>query len=419
VTRGGVTEYKHYIPAGSSALALHARRTNATNATYYVTGDQLGSATAVMAAAGNRVANWSFSAFGSRRGSAWQDVPSNDDWNQITATTRRGFTGHEHLDNLSLVHMNGRVYDPKIGRFMSADPVYVGNLARPQSLNPYSYVTNNPLTFTDPSGFTVELCGDNRDCIDVIWRKPLSDITGADRRQYADAFGLFGRYAGWYEGMAIDNSLGTVLAAADRIGNAGGQLGAILRSMLMPGAGSPAQPVTPRPGSTPSSGSSNGPLAPEPSQDDSLRTDIDGGSLGGGLLLFQVGWARDDLGGGAGYIGFGIDVTVNSYLQLDIGAYTTITYQESGGAYLGLLQATASGGLQGGPSRSGLYWGETAWYRELNIGVGQSVGGSVSGRNDPFSIAVGSGRRGLGIGYMNAEGRITRWGYVTPPLHVP
>ncbi|WKZ13598.1 MAG: hypothetical protein QY320_06465 [Gammaproteobacteria bacterium] len=58
MTRGGVTEYKHYIPAG----------------------------------AGNLMVNLSFSAFGSRRGSAWQDVPSNDDWNQITATTRRGFT---------------------------------------------------------------------------------------------------------------------------------------------------------------------------------------------------------------------------------------------------------------------------------------------------------------------------------------
>jgi len=61
VTRGGVTEYKPYISVG----------------------------------AGNRVANLSFSAFGSRRGSAWQDVPSNDDWNQITVTTRRGFTEHE------------------------------------------------------------------------------------------------------------------------------------------------------------------------------------------------------------------------------------------------------------------------------------------------------------------------------------
>ena len=34
----------------------------------------------------------------------------------------RGFTGHEHLDSVSLIHMNGRVYDPVLGRFLSADP---------------------------------------------------------------------------------------------------------------------------------------------------------------------------------------------------------------------------------------------------------------------------------------------------------
>jgi len=153
VTRGGVTEYKHYIPAGRSSTALHTRRSNGTSATYYLTRDHLGSGTAVMDANGASLANLSFGALGSRRGAAWQDVPSTDDWTQITATTRRGFTGHEHLDNLSLIHMNGRAYDPKLGRFLSGDPVYVGNPADPQSLNPYSYAGNRPLSATDPTGF--------------------------------------------------------------------------------------------------------------------------------------------------------------------------------------------------------------------------------------------------------------------------
>jgi RHS repeat-associated protein len=38
-------------------------------------------------------------------------------------TTDRGFTMHEHLDEMGVIHMNGRVYDPLIGRFMSADPL--------------------------------------------------------------------------------------------------------------------------------------------------------------------------------------------------------------------------------------------------------------------------------------------------------
>src|SRR5689334_18144094 len=48
--------------------------------------------------------------------------------------------------------MNGRVYDPSIGRFMSADP-FVQAPLNSQSLNRYSYVFNNPLSFADPSGF--------------------------------------------------------------------------------------------------------------------------------------------------------------------------------------------------------------------------------------------------------------------------
>jgi len=50
------------------------------------------------------------------------------------------------------MHMNGRVYDPMIGRFMSVDPVYQAP-TNSQSVNPYSYVMNNPLSLVDPSGY--------------------------------------------------------------------------------------------------------------------------------------------------------------------------------------------------------------------------------------------------------------------------
>lgn len=49
--------------------------------------------------------------------------------------------------------MNGRVYDPTLGRFLSVDPVFQAP-TNGQSLNPYSYVLNNPLSLTDPSGYT-------------------------------------------------------------------------------------------------------------------------------------------------------------------------------------------------------------------------------------------------------------------------
>ncbi len=64
----------------------------------------------------------------------------------------RGYTGHEHLPGFELVNMNGRMYDPVVGRFLSPDPILQspGNL---QNYNHYSYVLNNPLKYTDPSGY--------------------------------------------------------------------------------------------------------------------------------------------------------------------------------------------------------------------------------------------------------------------------
>ncbi|VVH57833.1 Rhs family protein-like precursor, partial [uncultured Gammaproteobacteria bacterium] len=70
----------------------------------------------------------------------------------IPALTNRGFTGHEHIDEMGLIHMNGRVYDPQIGRFLSADP-YIQAPYNTQSYNRYSYVMNNPLKYTDPDGY--------------------------------------------------------------------------------------------------------------------------------------------------------------------------------------------------------------------------------------------------------------------------
>ena len=63
----------------------------------------------------------------------------------------RGYTGHEHIDGLGLINMNGRMYDPLLGRFLSPDP-YVQAPSDPQNYNRYSYCLNNPLKYTDTSG---------------------------------------------------------------------------------------------------------------------------------------------------------------------------------------------------------------------------------------------------------------------------
>ncbi len=65
--------------------------------------------------------------------------------------TTRGYTSQEEIPSVCLVNMNARLYDPQIGRFMAADSV-VQNPYDAQDLNRYTYVVNNPLSETDPTG---------------------------------------------------------------------------------------------------------------------------------------------------------------------------------------------------------------------------------------------------------------------------
>jgi len=63
----------------------------------------------------------------------------------------RGYTGHEHLLGVGLIHMNGRLYDPKLHRFLSPDN-FVQDPYNTQNYNRYAYAMNNPLMYTDPNG---------------------------------------------------------------------------------------------------------------------------------------------------------------------------------------------------------------------------------------------------------------------------
>jgi RHS repeat-associated protein len=121
--------------------------------TSWVLGDHLGSTEVVTDGSGAVLERLSFDAFGLKRNAeTWADLPVGS-VQPRSGYTRQGYTGHEQLESVGLIHMGGRVYDPMLGRFTSADPVVQApeNL---QSHNRYSYCVNNPLSLTDPSGYS-------------------------------------------------------------------------------------------------------------------------------------------------------------------------------------------------------------------------------------------------------------------------
>ena len=122
----------------------------------YLHRDRLGSVIAASTSNGPVVPNSirGFDAFGKPRDDDWDD--SADGLNRTDITTR-GFTDHEHLNDVELIHMNGRVFDYNLGRFLSIDP-FIQFPENSQSLNPYSYILNNPMSGTDPTGYIASIC---------------------------------------------------------------------------------------------------------------------------------------------------------------------------------------------------------------------------------------------------------------------
>ena len=121
-------------------------------ALHYVLRDHLGSVDALLDGAGGAVQGMAFGPWGARRQPGTGNGLTEAQRTGFDACrTTRGFTGHEMVDALGVVHMNGRIYDPALARFLQADPV-VQFPADLQSWNRYSYVMNNPLAFTDPTG---------------------------------------------------------------------------------------------------------------------------------------------------------------------------------------------------------------------------------------------------------------------------
>jgi RHS repeat-associated protein len=144
--------YKNYVYAGRRMVAIDTRYsdTSKSDQLNYIHRDHLGSIDVITNSAGAIVERSSYTAYGEQvEGVQWNDgLLSQLNFN----TTRRGYTEHELLADVGIIHMNGRVYDPELGRFLSAD-THIQFPHDAQSYNRYSYVMNNPLSATDPSGY--------------------------------------------------------------------------------------------------------------------------------------------------------------------------------------------------------------------------------------------------------------------------
>ena len=142
----------NYISGGSGLCAIMLEDNYSGNQDFYfVYKDQQGSILTLTDAHGQKVYEQNYDAWGRERNAGnWTYTSNAPQWIGNFSWLNRGYTGHEHLKQFGLINMNGRMYDPVLGRMLSPDKFNQGGT---QGLNAYSYCVNNPLKFTDPSGW--------------------------------------------------------------------------------------------------------------------------------------------------------------------------------------------------------------------------------------------------------------------------
>ena len=149
LTIGMLTTSGEIYAAGQEATGTPQASAKTLTKSEYWHQDQLGSIVALTDWQGTVRARYAYDPWGQRRNAdgTFNNLSAGDYPNG----TDRGFTGHEHFDDIGLIHMNGRMYDPVLARFLQADPV-VGDAFDMQTFNGYSYVYNRPLVLSDANG---------------------------------------------------------------------------------------------------------------------------------------------------------------------------------------------------------------------------------------------------------------------------
>ncbi|MCE0494161.1 toxin C-terminal domain-containing protein [Vibrio salinus] len=152
----GETQHKHFVYADGKLIALNTQIRDKENKlknkqVRYLHYDALNSVDMITDGYGNVVERRSYDTWGKQRKVLWRSSSASELIQEVI--TNRGYTGHEEIKEVGLIHMNGRVYDQELGRFLSADP-HIQAPFLVNSFNRYSYVMNNPLKYVDPTGFS-------------------------------------------------------------------------------------------------------------------------------------------------------------------------------------------------------------------------------------------------------------------------
>ncbi|WP_340679271.1 RHS repeat-associated core domain-containing protein [Paraglaciecola sp.] len=145
-TGNAITEHKYTLAGGQVIIT---QRSNATTDTHYLHKDTQGSIAMVTDQAKNIVTQALYSPFGEQMLLSQASILSGI---IHQPATEKGYTGHQQVNSVGITHMGGRIYDASIGRFLQADP-FIQAPMNSQNYNRYSYVMNNPMTYTDPSGY--------------------------------------------------------------------------------------------------------------------------------------------------------------------------------------------------------------------------------------------------------------------------
>lgn len=257
IEQAGVVSHRFVVMVAGRAVAQVqlADTAGATPTIQYLHDDALGSVQSVSTATGALVTARFYTPFGNRTGGSFSDVPA-------------GFTGHESEEDLRLINMRGRMFDPASGQFLTPDPVIQQPFG--QGLNRFAYVNNSPLNFVDPSGFSAArdaqvifgFSSEEQDADDWIGRGAFYGAVGLAAYGAVSATVVGGATTAGGAAVALATSsaaaLPTGMTVANGVSSLVGPLGsAIAEGLIHSGAGAPTH-QTIKPKSSSSVGDSGG-----------------------------------------------------------------------------------------------------------------------------------------------------------------